>query len=143
MKNTKGFTLIEIMLVVIILGVLVAMVVPNLAGRGQQAREAAARVDIEANLATALDLYELDNGRYPTTEQGLKALVTEPTTTPTPVNWNGPYLKKRRIPKDPWGNEYVYVYPGVHNLRGYDLSSLGPDGIVSGDDITNWGEVDF
>lgn len=143
MKNQEGFTLIEIMLVVIILGVLVAMVVPNLAGRGKQARESAARVEIEANLATALDLYELDNGRYPSTEQGLRALMVEPITPPVPVNWNGPYLKARRVPVDPWGNEYIYIFPGVHNSKGFDLSSLGPDGVVSEDDITNWGELDF
>ena len=138
-----GFTLIEIMHVVIILGILVAMVVPNLAGRGQQAREAAARVDIEANLATALDLYELDNGRYPNTGQGMKALLVEPTSSPIPPNWNGPYLKKKRIPLDPWGAEYVYVSPGVQNTQEYDLSSLGPDGIESEDDITNWAEIDI
>ncbi|MDP8266515.1 MAG: type II secretion system major pseudopilin GspG [Candidatus Aceula meridiana] len=143
MKRRGGFTLIEIMLVVIILGILVAMVVPNLAGRGQQAREAAARADIEANLATSLDLYEMDNGKYPSTEQGLKALLVEPSTSPVPPNWSGPYLKKKRIPLDPWGVEYVYVFPGIQNIQEYDLSSLGPDGIESEDDITNWAEIDI
>jgi len=143
MKKQYGFTLIEIMLVVIILGILIAMVAPNLAGRGQQAREAAARADIEANLATALDLYELDNGRYPSTEQGMQALLTEPSSSPIPPNWSGPYLKKKRIPLDPWGAEYVYVSPGVHNVKEYDLSSLGPDGIESEDDITNWEKTDI
>ncbi|MDP8265246.1 MAG: type II secretion system major pseudopilin GspG [Candidatus Aceula lacicola] len=144
MKNKRqGFTLIEIMLVVIILGILVAMVVPNLAGRGEQAREAAARADIEANLSTALDLYELDNGKYPATEQGLKALLKESTASPVPAHWNGPYLKKKKIPKDPWGAEYVYVSPGNNNAEEYDLSSLGSDGVESEDDITNWIEESY
>ena len=137
-RNKYGFTLIEIMLVVIILGVLVAMVAPNLFGRGEQARIAAARADIESNLATALDLFELDNGHYPTTEQGLKALNEKPSTSPEPANWNGPYLKRKRIPMDPWGREYQYMSPGVHNKDEYDLFSYGPDGVESADDIVNW-----
>jgi len=137
-RKAKGFTLIEIMLVVIIIGVLAAMVIPNLAGRGEQARRAAAKADIESNLSTALDLYELDNGRYPTTEQGLSALIQKPTATPEPMQWNGPYLKKKKIPTDPWGRTYVYVAPGRHNTDDYDLSSLGPDGMESSDDIGNW-----
>ena len=134
----KGFTLIEIMLVVIIIGVLVAMVVPNISGRSQQARLTAAKTDIESNLATALDLYELDNGRFPATEQGLIALLEKPTSTPVPPNWSGPYLKKRKIPQDPWGRDYVYVCPGLHNTEDYDLFSYGHDGVEGGDDITNW-----
>ena len=114
------------------------MVVPNIAGRGEQARIAATRADIEANLSAALDMYELDNGKYPTTEQGLKALILKPTSIPVPGNWNGAYLKKKQIPEDPWGNEYVYVSPGENNKDEYDLSSLGSDGVVSDDDITNW-----
>ncbi len=134
----KGFTLIEIMLVVIIIGVLVAMVVPNIAGRGEQARKTTARTDIEANLSTAIDLYHMDTGSYPTTEQGLQALIAAPSSGPS--SWNGPYLKKKRIPKDPWGHEYVYVFPGKNNTDGFDLSSLGADGTESADDITNWKE---
>jgi len=134
----RGFTLIEIMLVVIIIGVLVAMVVPNIAGRGEQARKTAAQTDIESNLATALDLYHLDTGTYPTTEQSLPALINAPTSSPVPPKWSGPYLKKKKTPKDPWGRDYVYVAPGAHNKDGYDLSSLGADGIESKDDITNW-----
>lgn len=134
----KGFTLIEIMLVVIIIGVLVAMVVPNIAGRSEQAKTTAARTDIESNLSTAIDLYHMDNSGFPSTDQGLTALVSEPTTTPAPTNWNGPYLKKKKVPKDPWGRPYVYISPGVHNKESYDLSSLGADGIESKDDITNW-----
>ena len=83
-------------------------------------------------------MYELDNGRYPSTSQGLRALIEKPTESPVPTNWNGSYLKKKRIPKDPWGNDYVYVSPGVHNDEEYDLYSLGADGIESSDDITNW-----
>ncbi len=137
LKN-KGFTLVEILLVVVILGILAAMVVPNLSGQGKKARLSAARVDIESNLATALDVYELDNGKYPTTEQGLKALIQKPTSAPEPINWNGSYLKKKKIPKDPWKKEYIYVSPGIHNPDEYDLSSYGPDGVESDDDITNW-----
>ena len=95
----EGFTMIEIMLVVIIIGVLAAMVIPNLSGRGKQARIAATRADIEANITTALDLYELDNGRYPTTEEGLDALIQKPASVLDRDSWNGPYLKKKRIPK--------------------------------------------
>lgn len=134
-NKSKGFTLIELMLVVIIIGILVSMVVPRIAGRSKQARVAAAKADINANVATALDMYELDNGSYPSTEQGLKALTTKPDIAPIPDNWNGPYVKK--IPLDPWERPYVYKSPGVHN-QDYDLSSLGPDGIESSDDITNW-----
>ena len=136
--NKKGFTLIEIMLVVIIIGVLVAMVVPNIAGRSEQARITAAKTDIESNLATALDLYKLDNGAFPTTEQGLTALLSEPSSSPAPVHWSGPYLKKKKLPKDPWNREYVYSYPGEHNKDSFDLSSKGADGIESKDDVTNW-----
>jgi len=140
MKNMscKAFTLIEIMLVVIIIAVLAAMVIPNLAGRGEQSRRMAASADIEANLSTVLDLYELDNGHFPTTEQGLKALITKPSTSPIPNNWAGPYLKKKKIPTDPWGREYKYVKPGTHNRESYDLYSLGSDGIESDDDVRNW-----
>lgn len=141
-RNIEGFTLIEIMLVIIIIGILVAMVVPNFAGRGEQARVMAAKADIESNLATALDLYEVDNGRYPTTEQGLMALIEEPSSAPVPKNWNGPYLKKKSVPKDPWDKDYVYASPGIHNTEEYDLASLGSDGIESSDDITNWKGAD-
>ena len=139
-QNKRGFTLIEIMLVVIIIGILAAMVIPNLAGRGEDARNKAAQADIEANLSTALDLYELDSGKYPTTAQGLSALIEQPTAAPIPKNWNGPYLKKKKIPADPWGREYVYVSPGIQNADGFDLSSYGPDGVQSKDDITSWSD---
>jgi general secretion pathway protein G len=128
----RGFTLIEIMLVVIIIGVLVAMVAPRLTGRAEQARKTAAKADIEVNIATALKLYELDNGRFPTTEEGLNALLTAPASAP---NWNGPYLEKK--PLDPWGRPYQYRSPGQHRPD-YDLYSFGPDGVESQDDIKNW-----
>ena len=129
----SGFTLVELMLVVIIIGILVAMVMPRLAGRTEQARQAAARADIEANIGSALDLYELDNGAYPTAEEGLNALLATPQNAP---NWKGPYLKKR--PVDPWGNPYVYRSPGTHGTD-YDLYSYGRNGVEGGgDDITNW-----
>ena len=99
----KSFTLIELLLVVVILSILGAMVVPRLVGRSEQARVAVARTDIASNIATALELYEMENGMFPTTEQGLTALKTKPTSSPVPTNWNGPYIK--RTPKDPWGSQ--------------------------------------
>ncbi|MFA4991262.1 MAG: type II secretion system major pseudopilin GspG [Candidatus Omnitrophota bacterium] len=132
-KTRKGFTLIELMLVVIIIGALVAMVMPRFAGRGEQARVAAAKADIQANIATALKLYELDNGNYPVGSDGLGALLTRPGSD---INWNGPYLEKKPI--DPWGREYKYKAPGDHRSADYDLYSLGKDGVESGDDVKNW-----
>ncbi len=132
----SGFTLIELMIVVVILAVLAAAVVPRLAGRTQQARISTAKMDIFGNISVALDLYELDNGSYPSSDQGLKALMAKPSSSPVPTNWNGPYLKKRPI--DPWGNEYKYACPGTHN-NDYDLYSAGPEGVEgSEDDINNW-----
>jgi general secretion pathway protein G len=131
-QHTKrAFTLVELMLVVVILGVLVAMVVPRLTGRSEQARKAAAKTDIESNISLALDMYELDNGSYP---ESLEALLVKPSSGSE--NWSGPYLKKKPI--DPWGREYQFKSPGVHN-KDYDLYSLGSDGAEGGgDDITNW-----
>lgn len=138
-KNA-GFTLIEIMLVVIIIATLAALIVPRFVGRSEEAKKAAARADIDANLSNALDLYEMDNGAYPTTDQGLAALVAQPMAPPLPKNWKGPYLKKKTF-KDPWGNPYQYRCPGVHGVD-YDLFSLGPDGTEGGgDDIVNWDET--
>ena len=133
MRNKKGFTLVELMLVVIIIGILVAMVMPRLAGRTEQARVAAARTDIELNIGSALDLFELDNGFYP---NSLDGLFKEPSEAPS---WRGPYLKKK--PKDPWGNQYQYKYPASHENMDYDLYSFGRNGVEGGgDDITNWEE---
>ena len=139
LKDESGLTLIEVMLVVIILGVLVALVVPQFTGRTEQARIAAARADINANIAVALEMYMLDNGFYPTTEQGLEALIRKPELPPIPEAWNGPYLKKNTAFKDPWGEKYIYVSPGEHNPESYDLYSMGPDRKKGGgDDIQNW-----
>ncbi|MDD5595522.1 MAG: type II secretion system major pseudopilin GspG [Candidatus Omnitrophica bacterium] len=128
----RSFTLVELMLVVIIIGVLVAMVVPRMVGRSEQARTEVAKADVNLNIATALKLYELDNGSFPTTDEGLNALLAAPSSAP---NWKGPYLEKK--PLDPWSKEYHYTSPGTHRLD-YDLYSLGKDGVESGDDVTNW-----
>ncbi len=134
----RGFTLIEIMVVVIIIGLLAALVVPQVIDRVDEARVTKARQDIQA-LETALAMFRLDNSRYPTTDQGLQALVQQPTD-PSIRNWRpGGYIK--RISKDPWGNDYQYVYPGTRG-REYDLFSLGADGQPGGEgidaDIGNW-----
>ena len=134
MNKYRGFTLIEIMLVVIIIGALAAMIVPRLAGRSDQAKVAVAKADI-SNISTALKLYELDNGTVPTSTQGLAALREKSSSAPLPKNWNGPYLEKNAL--DPWGNAYVYAAPGAHRSD-YDLSSKGKDLNSSDDDIVNW-----
>jgi general secretion pathway protein G len=134
-STQKGFTLIEIMLVVIIIAALAAMVVPRMSGRSEQAKKAIAQTDIESHLSTALKLYELDNGNFPTTAQGLEALMKAPSSSPVPANWNGPYLEKKPI--DPWGTTYVYKSPGEHR-RDYDLSSKGKNTSSDEDDIVNW-----
>jgi general secretion pathway protein G len=136
MMNKSGFTLIEILLVVVIISALAAMVIPRLTGRSEKAKESIAKADVQVNISTALKLYELDNGRYPNTEQGLKALVGKPATQPVPRNWNGPYVEKKNI-LDPWGAEYVYKYPGSHGVD-YDLFSLGRTGIDDEHNINNW-----
>lgn len=136
-RRQPAFTLIELMIVVIIIAALSGMIVPRLAGRSEQAKVGVAKADISANISMALKLYDLDNGNYPTTDQGLNALLTKPSSNPIPPNWNGPYLEKNPI--DPWNNLYQYKCPGAHNPAGYDLYSLGKDGIEgSGDDIGNW-----
>ena len=132
LNTNKGFTLIELLLVVIIIGVLSAMVVPRLTGRSEEARKAVADADIDVNIATALKLYELDNGVFPTTEEGLSALLSAPSSA---SNWKGPYVEKE--PTDPWGGAYHYRSPGAHRTD-YDLFSIGKDGVESGDDVVNW-----
>ena len=133
-KSLTGFTLIELLLVLIILSILASIVVPKYAKRSEQARITAARTDI-ANLEVALDSLEVDAGRLPTTEEGLSALIEAPSQL---TDWKGPYIK-RGVPKDPWGNPYIYQCPGDHNTSDYDLSSYGPDKKDGGgDDIDNW-----
>jgi len=133
----RRFTLIEIMIVVVIIAALAAMVAPRLAGRTEQARRSIAEADVNLNLANALKLYELDNGSFPTTSQGLAALLVAPASEPKPPNWQGPYLE--REPLDPWNQPYRYAFPGTRNTRGYDLYSIGRDGIEGNeDDVVNW-----
>jgi general secretion pathway protein G len=138
--RARGFTLIEILVVIIVLGLLAALVRPRILGRVSEAKSATARTQIEL-LGLALDNYRLDNGSYPTTEQGLEALMTKPERDPVPLNWRGPYLK-RDVPLDPWGRPYLYKCPGDHTPTGYDLSTLGRDGEPGGEgedaDITSW-----
>jgi len=129
--GSLGFTLIEVMVVVVILGLLAAIIVPKVMSRPDEARVVAARADIAA-ITQALKLYRLDNTVYPTTEQGLQALVVRPTTQPAPINWKqGGYLD--RVPKDPWGREYLYLNPGVRGE--IDVFSLGADGQAGGEGI--------
>jgi general secretion pathway protein G len=138
-REIRGFTLIELLLVIILIAILAAMTIPRFVGRSEQARKAAARADVDVNLAIALDLYELDNGRYPTTEQGLEALQSPPGIPPEPRNWQGPYVKGASAFLDPWEKPYKYASPGRHNPESYDLSSAGPDGSEdTADDINNW-----
>ncbi len=129
----RGFTLMELLLVLVILGVLAALVIPKFTGRSEQAREVAARADI-SNIKGAIDRFEIDNGRFPTTEEGLRALLVQPANV---TGWRAPYLDGG-MPRDPWGNEYQYRYPGRYNPQGYDVWSFGPDGRESEDDIGNW-----
>jgi general secretion pathway protein G len=138
--GNRGFTLIELMVVIVILSILAVYVAPKIMGRPDQAKQVKATVDIQS-IETALRLYRLDNGFYPTTEQGLEALVAAPATGRIPKNWReGGYLERGRVPKDPWGNEYVYLSPGVHGE--YDIISYGADGSPGGEgydaDINSW-----
>jgi general secretion pathway protein G len=138
MKRQSAFTLIEVLVVVAILGILAAIVVPSLMGRPDEARRVAAKAEI-ATIVQALKLYRLDNGFYPSTDQGLQALVTRPTGNPAPANWkSGGYLE--RLPKDPWGHNYQYLSPGLRSE--VDVFSLGADGQPGGTgidtDIGSW-----
>ncbi len=139
-RNEKGFTFLELMVVVVILGILATYVAPKFMGRTDDARSVKAKVDI-ASIETSLRMYRLDNGQYPTTEQGLLALIEKPSTDPIPSNWSEKgYLEKKKIPKDPWGKEYIYLSPGVHDE--YDVISHGADGASGGEgknkDINSW-----
>lgn len=135
-----GFTLIELMVVIVILGILAMYIAPKIMSRPEEAKQVKARMDI-ASLETALKLYKLDNGSYPTTEQGLQALVALPESGQEAKNWQkGGYLEKGRVPGDPWGNEFVYLSPGVNG--DFDIMSYGADGVPGGEDenrdINNW-----
>ena len=139
-SDCRGFTLIELMVVIIILGILAVYVAPKIMSRPGEARQVKARLDIQ-NLENALKLYKLDNGSYPSTEQGLQALVEKPETGTVPRKWKaGGYLEKGRVPKDPWGNDYVYLSPGLKS--DFDIISYGLDGAPGGEDenmdVNNW-----
>jgi general secretion pathway protein G len=136
-RGSAGFTLLELMLVVTIIGLLAAIVTPALISRSREAKEQTAKAQI-ANFETALDLYKMDNDNYPSTEQGLQALRQQPSGDPAANNWKGPYLKKA-VPADPWGGEYVYQSPGKVNTDEYDITSAGPDAKAgTEDDVTNY-----
>jgi general secretion pathway protein G len=137
--NPKGFTLIELMVVIVILGILAGLIVPRIMGRPEEAKQLKAKMQIES-IGTALKLYKLDMGSYPTTEQGLQALVTAPATEGGGKWRKGGYLEKGKVPKDPWDNEFIYLAPGTNG--DYDLISYGADGVSGGEDknkdITSW-----
>jgi general secretion pathway protein G len=141
-SHSQGFSLIEIMVVVVIIGILAALIVPRIMTRPEQARVVKAKSDIAA-IQSALELYKLDSGFFPSTDQGLEALVKRPSSSPAPQAWKtGGYLK--RLPLDPWGRPYHYLNPGVHNPNDVDIFSYGPTGQPggSGDNasIGNWDE---
>lgn len=140
LSGRSGFTLIEIVVVIIVLGLLAGLVAPRIIGRVSEAKSATAETQIEL-LSVALDNYRLDNGYYPTTAQGLEALRTRPGGEPAARNWRGPYLRKA-VPLDPWDRPYVYRSPGESNPTGFDLLSLGRDGAPGGEgedaDVTSW-----
>jgi general secretion pathway protein G len=139
-SKEKGFTLIELLVVIVIIGILASVVGPRFFGKTDQARIAAAQAQIE-NFCIALDSYQLDTGVFPTAGQGLAALIERPSASPVPKNWRGPYLRKKEVPLDPWGNPYIYQYP-PKNGPDYDILSYGKDGHPGGSednaDITNW-----
>ena len=131
--SQKGFTLIELLVVILILGLLAGIIGPRLFGHTDEAKQTKARVQIE-NLSSAIKMYKLDNGVFPTTEQGLESLVVMPQSGAVPKKWKkGGYLAKKQVPKDPWGSEYVYLSPGVHD--DFDISSYGADGLPGGEDV--------
>jgi len=139
-NTCRGFTLIELMVVIVILGILAGLIVPRIMGRPEEAKQLKAKMTIES-LETSLRLYKLDSGSYPATEQGLQALIEQPDTGNIPKNWReGGYLEKGKVPSDPWDNEFIYLSPGVNGE--YDIISYGSDGVPGGEgkdkDINSW-----
>ena len=139
-SGNEGFTLIELLVVLVIIGILAGYIGPKIMGRPEEAKRTKAALQI-SGIETALKMYKLDNGFYPSTEQGLESLISPPATGKLPPKWrDGGYLEKGKLPKDPWGNEFVYLSPGMHG--DLDLSSYGPDGEAGGEsensDINNW-----
>jgi general secretion pathway protein G len=139
-QSRQGFTLIELLVVILILGLLAGIVGPRLFGHTDEAKQTKARIQIE-NLSSALKMYKIDNDHFPSTEQGLEALVTEPQSGTLPRKWKkGGYLAKKQVPQDPWGNEYIYLSPGVND--DFDITSYGADGAPGGEgidqDINSW-----
>ena len=138
-RRPGGFTLIEILVVIVVIAILATLVAPNVFQHVGTAKTTTAKSQIEM-LSSALDAYRLDTGSYPTTQQGLQALMELPTIDP-PTNWRGPYLRKA-VPPDPWGRPYVYLFPGESNPKGFDLLSYGADGKLGGDgedaDVVSW-----
>lgn len=140
--DKKGFTLIELLVVIVILSILATFVGSKIMSKPEEARRTQAKIQIEA-LENALKMYKLDSGEFPSTEQGLKALVEKPAVGNVPRSWReGGYLDKNKVPKDPWKNEFVYLSPGMKNPDGFDLFSYGADGKAGGEgndaDIGNW-----
>ncbi len=134
-RSQSAFTLVELLLVLVILGVLAAIILPKFSGVSERSRITATATQL-STFKTALDAYEVDMGSYPKGKNGMLDLIQQPRDA---VNWHGPYLQADAIPKDPWGNDYVYEFPGRHNPSFYDLSSAGPDGrLGTDDDIGNW-----
>ena len=132
-QRRLGFTLVEIMLVVVIIGILAALVIPKIAGSSERARVTTAQADIKGGIKSAIGQYEVDNGFYP---KNLQDLIVQPSNA---KNWHGPYFDPPSLPVDPWGNPYIYYYPGKHNPTSYDLLSVGPDGREgTDDDVGNW-----
>jgi general secretion pathway protein G len=134
----SGFTLLEILLVVVIIGMLVGIAAVKLGPQSAKAKVVTTQGQI-SQYKTAIGIYEMDNGFYPSTEQGLQALIAQPSSAPQPMNWKGPYIDPPVLRNDPWGHPYGYKYPGQKIQNGYDLYSIGPDGVEGNeDDIGNW-----